>query len=233
MADERNPPLIRREGGPGWQPLHGDDFAPEGGGTRLTMTAAEHERRLPYIDALSVQGQSVTKIAGRHLLRNLAPIIAGSLLAAYAPGIDPQIIGPFRPAAYLAASRQVLRRSDQPGVAPLGDELLRRPPFDVVDGELGLERLDDRINHGLVLEQRVDPPQPVGPQLVPVRQEHFEQTALTLATLNHARSFDEITRGQCSTTDRSRQCRMNHSVTAGRRLSVPVNELRGHFFTGK
>ncbi len=57
-----------------------------------------------------------------------------------------------------------------------------------------LERLDDRVNHGLVLEQRVDPPQPVGPQLVPVGQEHFEQTALALATLNHARSFDERSR---------------------------------------
>jgi ABC-type transport system involved in multi-copper enzyme maturation permease subunit len=29
----------------------------------------------------------------------------GSLLAVYAPGIDPAIIGPFRPAAYLAAYR--------------------------------------------------------------------------------------------------------------------------------
>ncbi|RSM65587.1 ABC transporter permease [Actinoplanes sp. ATCC 53533] len=51
---------------------------------RLTMTAAEHERRLPYIDALSVQGQSVTKIAGRHLLRNLAPIIAGQATITFA-----------------------------------------------------------------------------------------------------------------------------------------------------
>ena len=37
-------------------------------------------------------------------------------------------------------------------------------------------------------------------------------------------------RGQCSTTDRPRQRRMNDSVTAGRRPSVPVNDLRGHFF---
>jgi peptide/nickel transport system permease protein len=51
---------------------------------RLTMTAAEHERRLPYIDALSVQGQSVAKIAGRHLLRNLAPIIAGQATITFA-----------------------------------------------------------------------------------------------------------------------------------------------------
>jgi hypothetical protein len=69
---------------------------------------------------------------------------------------------------------------------------------------------------------------------VPVRQEDFEQTALALSTLNHARSVAEkITRGQCSTTDRSRQRRMNHSVTAGRRPSVQFNDLRGHFFTAK
>ena len=39
--------------------------------------------------------------------------------------------------------------------------------------------------------------------------------------------------GQCSTTDRSRQRRMNHSVTAGRRPSGQLNDLGGHFFTGK
>jgi ABC-2 type transport system permease protein len=33
----------------------------------------------------------------------LLGVQGGSLLAAYAPGIDPEIIGPFRPAAYLAA----------------------------------------------------------------------------------------------------------------------------------
>ena len=33
----------------------------------------------------------------------LLGVQAGSLLAAYAPGIAPEIIGPFRPAAYLAA----------------------------------------------------------------------------------------------------------------------------------
>jgi hypothetical protein len=90
-----------------------------------------------------------------------------------------------------------------------------------------------RLNHGFVLEQRVDFAQPIGPQLVPIRQQDLKQTALALATLNHARSFDEITRGQCSTTDRSGQRRMTHSFTAGRRLPVPFNELRGHFFTAK
>jgi peptide/nickel transport system permease protein len=51
---------------------------------RLTITAAEHERHLPYVDALSVQGQSVTRIAGLHLLRNLAPVIAGQATITFA-----------------------------------------------------------------------------------------------------------------------------------------------------
>lgn len=51
---------------------------------RLTMTAAEHERRLPYVDALSVQGQSVVKIATLHLLRNLSPVIAGQATITFA-----------------------------------------------------------------------------------------------------------------------------------------------------
>lgn len=51
---------------------------------RLTMTAAEHERHLPYIDALNVQGQSVVKITGLHLLRNLAPVIAGQATITFA-----------------------------------------------------------------------------------------------------------------------------------------------------
>ena len=33
----------------------------------------------------------------------LLAVQTGSLLAAYAPGVDPEVIGPFRPAAYLAA----------------------------------------------------------------------------------------------------------------------------------
>ena len=51
---------------------------------RLTMTAAEHQRHLPYVDALSVQGQSVVKITGRHLLRNLAAVIAGQATITFA-----------------------------------------------------------------------------------------------------------------------------------------------------
>ncbi|HET9655288.1 MAG TPA: ABC transporter permease [Kineosporiaceae bacterium] len=51
---------------------------------RLTMTAAEHERHLPYVDALSVQGQSVVRITGLHLVRNLAPVIAGQATITFA-----------------------------------------------------------------------------------------------------------------------------------------------------
>src|SRR5262249_21110707 len=52
--------------------------------------------------------------------------------------------------------------------------------------------LRHRFNHRFVLEQRVDPPQPIGPQLVTVGQQHFEQTALALSALDHARSFESI-----------------------------------------
>lgn len=51
---------------------------------RLTMATAERERHLPYIDALSVQGQSVVRITGLHLLRNLAPVIAGQATITFA-----------------------------------------------------------------------------------------------------------------------------------------------------
>lgn len=50
---------------------------------RLTMTAAQRERHLPYVDALSVQGQSVPGIA-LHLLRNLSPVIAGQATITFA-----------------------------------------------------------------------------------------------------------------------------------------------------
>ncbi len=45
------------------------------------------------------------------------------------------------------------------------------------------------LNHGLVLEQRIDLAQPVGPQFVTIGQQHFEQTPLALSTSDHARSF--------------------------------------------
>src|SRR5438094_5221244 len=74
-----------------------------------------------------------------------------------------------------------LRRRARPAAAPT-----LRPPR--------LERLRDDLNHRVVLEKRVDFPQPVGPQLVPVRQEDLEQIALALSALNHARSFTEGSR---------------------------------------
>jgi len=114
-----------------------------------------------------------------------------------------------------------LRRRPWPPAAPA----LRPAPF---------EGLRHDLNHGLVLEQRVDLAQPVGPQFVPVRQQHLEQTPLALFALNHARSFDETS---CASSvvrriDR-RNRRIERFVTAGRRPSVHVNELRGHFFTAK
>ncbi len=57
-----------------------------------------------------------------------------------------------------------------------------------------LESLSHDVNDGLVLAQRVDLAQPVGPQFVPVRQEDLKQTALPLSALNHARSFAEGSR---------------------------------------
>jgi hypothetical protein len=97
-----------------------------------------------------------------------------------------------------------------------------------------LERLRDSLNHGLVLEQRVALAQPVGPQLVPVRQEDLEQTALALATLNHARSFAKtIMRRQCSTTNRSRQTPNGAFGHRRMRAANTIQRLTGHFFTGK
>jgi hypothetical protein len=62
-----------------------------------------------------------------------------------------------------------------------------RPPF--------LKGLRNDFNHGVVLEQRVDLAQPVGPQFVPIRQQDFEQTPFALSALHHARSFDESRTG--------------------------------------
>jgi putative ABC transport system ATP-binding protein len=54
-----------------------------------------------------------------------------------------------------------------------------------------------------------------------------------LSALDHARSFDVVKRGQCSTSDRSSQLQIERFVTAARWPSVPVSELRCHFFTEK
>jgi hypothetical protein len=58
-----------------------------------------------------------------------------------------------------------------------------RPPF--------FKRLSDDLNHGIILEERIDLSQPVGPQLVPIRQQNFEETPFALSTLNHARSSEK------------------------------------------
>ena len=68
-------------------------------------------------------------------------------------------------------------RSESPPAPTLG------PPF--------LQCLRDHVNHGVVLEGSVDSSQPVGPQLVAIRQQNLEQTPFALPTLNHARSFDK------------------------------------------
>jgi hypothetical protein len=56
------------------------------------------------------------------------------------------------------------------------------------------EGLRDDFNHRLVLEQRIDAPQPVGPQFVSIGQQHFEQTPLALSASDHARSFEASVR---------------------------------------
>jgi hypothetical protein len=92
----------------------------------------------------------------------------------------------------------------------------------------------DDINHGLVLEQRVDLAQPVGPQFVAVWQQDLEQTPLPLSALNHARSFAAMSRaGSLVRQIDRRNRRINRLVTTGRRPSVPVSDLGGHFFTEK
>jgi hypothetical protein len=72
---------------------------------------------------------------------------------------------------------------------------------------------------------------------VPVGQQNFEQTPLSLSALNHARSFDDASRaGSVVRRIDRRNCRIGEIerlVTAGRRSLVPVSDLRGHFFTAK
>jgi hypothetical protein len=69
---------------------------------------------------------------------------------------------------------------------------------------------------------------------VSVGQQDFEQTPLALSALNHARSFDETScAGSVVQQIDRRNCRIDRLVTAGRWRSVPVSELRGHFFTEK
>jgi hypothetical protein len=87
---------------------------------------------------------------------------------------------------------------------------------------------------GFVLERGVDPSQPVVPQLVPIGQQHFEQTPLTLFALNHARSFEESSRaGSLVRQIGRRNRRIERLVTPGRRPTVQFSHLRVHFFTAK
>jgi hypothetical protein len=101
-------------------------------------------------------------------------------------GIDPgegaihQIRAPFVFQVVVAPVEEMLQ--DQHGrPRPTAATTLRPSRF---------ERLRNDFNHGLVLEQRVDSPQPVRPQFVSIGQQHFEQTPLALAASDHARSFE-------------------------------------------
>ena len=51
---------------------------------RVVVAAAERERRLAYVTALSVQGVGVLKITTWHMLRNLTPLIVGQATVAFA-----------------------------------------------------------------------------------------------------------------------------------------------------
>jgi hypothetical protein len=95
------------------------------------------------------------------------------------------------------------------------------------------ERVRHDLNHGVVLEQRVDLAQPVGPQFVAIGQQNFEQAPLALSALHHARSFEESRAGSVVRQIDRRNRRIERFVTAGRRPLVPISELRGHFFTAK
>jgi peptide/nickel transport system permease protein len=51
---------------------------------RVVRGAALRERRLPYVEALSVQGFSGPRIALRHILPNISPIVAAQATLAFA-----------------------------------------------------------------------------------------------------------------------------------------------------
>ncbi len=51
---------------------------------RVVVAAAERERGLAYVTALSVQGVGVLKITTWHMLRNLTPLIVGQATVAFA-----------------------------------------------------------------------------------------------------------------------------------------------------
>jgi hypothetical protein len=83
------------------------------------------------------------------------------------------------------------------------------------------KRVRHDFNHGIVFGQRVDLAQPIGPQFVPIGQQHLEQTPLALFALNHARSFDESLRAGSAVREIDRRNRrVERLVAAGRRASV-------------
>jgi hypothetical protein len=97
-----------------------------------------------------------------------------------------------------------------------------------------LQRGGDGLNHGLVLEHRVDPLQPGGPQFVGVGQQDLEQTALALSSSHHGRSF----RGRSWARSvvrpiRAHQREMRCLATALDAGSRSINHFGGDFFTGK
>lgn len=51
---------------------------------RVVMAAAESQRRLPYVDVLTVQGVSPRRIMVRHVLRNIGPILVGQATITFA-----------------------------------------------------------------------------------------------------------------------------------------------------
>jgi len=51
---------------------------------RVIVSAAERERRQEYVRALTVQGASAVSISVRHVLRNIAPLIASQSTVAFA-----------------------------------------------------------------------------------------------------------------------------------------------------
>ena len=50
---------------------------------RIVLAAARQQRVSPYVDALAVQGFGAVRIAVRHILRNIAPVVVGQAAIAF------------------------------------------------------------------------------------------------------------------------------------------------------
>ncbi|WP_051967500.1 ABC transporter permease [Kitasatospora mediocidica] len=50
---------------------------------RIVRAAARQQRVSPYVDALAVQGFGMLRITGRHILRNIAPVVVGQAAIAF------------------------------------------------------------------------------------------------------------------------------------------------------